>query len=384
MNVLKIGTHVLGSIAFAAMQWAVLVFISKYMGVDSAGAFSYYLAIFSPLAIFCALNLKSIYSADVSKKFSLEQYEGVRTYFIACYLFLGIFFLSINEDYLLIGIVIFLVKLIEIFAELIYGKWVSEGNPQYFGYSKIIKLSLFLAFSAIILSIGNPEFIYLFYPIAFFLGYIIYDKRKSKVKLDFIKFNKLKEVFFYILPFVATSFLISLNTSIPRFYIDFYYDKKIVAEFMYLIYFLTIMLLPLNSAFQALLPKIKTRKKAGFIFTLIYSLCFSLFFFIFCEKLLSYFYNYEEYIPAKVKFALVLMMLLQSLVVYINMLYVSSMKFKKIFQMTLINTVIIVVLNYFFINHYGYYGVYYASCLSSLMLFLNLCNSYLKDKGNVV
>ena len=329
MNFIKVGTHILGSIAFAAMQWMILVFISKYLGIESAGAFSYYLAIFAPLAILCAMNLKSVYSADTLKKFSLDEYEIVRSYFIIFYLLIGASILIMSRDYLLLGFIIFSVKFIEVCAELIYGIWVSKGSPQYFGYSKLIKLAIFLILSALVVLNKYERYIYISYPLAFLLGYFLFDKRFSNIKLMF-NLKKIKPIFYSILPFVLTSFIISLNTSIPRFFINFYYDKKMVAEFMFLIYFITIMMLPLNSLFQAILPKIKNKKNTVLMLTLAYIIVYSLFFYFFCDQILKYFYNYENKISNEIKILVIFMMIFQSLVVYINMLYVASMRFKKI------------------------------------------------------
>ena len=383
MNFIKVGTHILGSIAFAAMQWMILVFISKYLGIESAGAFSYYLAIFAPLAILCAMNLKSVYSADTLKKFSLDEYEIVRSYFIIFYLLIGASILIMSRDYLLLGFIIFSVKFIEVCAELIYGIWVSKGSPQYFGYSKLIKLAIFLILSALVVLNKYERYIYISYPLAFLLGYFLFDKRFSNIKLMF-NLKKIKPIFYSILPFVLTSFIISLNTSIPRFFINFYYDKKMVAEFMFLIYFITIMMLPLNSLFQAILPKIKNKKNTVLMLTLAYIIVYSLFFYFFCDQILKYFYNYENKISNEIKILVIFMMIFQSLVVYINMLYVASMRFKKIFYITLFNTGVLIFSNYSLIKLYGYYGVYYAGVLSSLILFLNLFFNYLRGKRDVL
>lgn len=385
MTFIKIGTHILGSISFAAIQWIILVFISKYLGIESAGAFSYYLAIFAPLAILCAMNLKTVYSADTSKKFSLDEYEIVRSYFIICYLLIGVVILSMSKDYLFIGFIIFFVKFIEVCAELIYGKWVREGSPHYFGYSKLIKLTLFLILSFLIITSKYEGYIYIIYPLAFLLGYCLFDKRFSsiKFKLNF-KLKKIKPIFYSILPFVLTSFIISLNTSIPRFFIDFYYNKEVVAEFMFLIYFITIMLLPLISLFQAILPKIKNKNNTVLMLTLTYVIFYSLLFYFFCDEVLQYFYNYEKNIPVRVKALVISMMIFQSLIVYMNMLYESSMMFKKMFYVTIFNTIILILANYNLIKIYGYEGVYYAGALSSLVLFLNLFFNYLKEKRDVL
>src|SRR5690606_28240001 len=130
------------------------------------------------------------------------------------------------------------------------------------------------------------EYIYISYPLAFLLGYFLFDKKFSNIKLIF-NLKKIKPIFYSIFPFVLTSFIISLNTSIPRFFIDFYYDKKMVAEFMFLIYFITIMMLPLSSLFQAILPKIKDKKNTVLMLTLAYIIVYSLFFYFFCDQILK-------------------------------------------------------------------------------------------------
>lgn len=382
MNLVKIGTHILGSIAFAAMQWLILIYISKFLGIDYAGAFSYYLAIFAPLAILCALNLKSVYSADSYNKFQLEEYESLRSIFIFIFIIAGIAVLALEQEYFLMGCMIFSIKLIEVCSELIYGVWVRDKKPQYYGYSKILKLFSFIFLSGFIILIGREEYIYIVYPLAFFIGFYFFDLRFSSIKIV-SNFKSIKVLFLSVLPFVLTSFLISFNTSIPRFFIDHYYDKKLVAEFMYLIYFITLMTLPLNSLFQAILPRIQKDKKNILIFTLIYVFTFSAIFYFFCDLLLMYFYGYQYPIKPEIKSLMVLILVFQALIVYMNILYVSSMKFKKIFFVTLSNTFLIIALNFIFIRYIGYEGVYYASVLSFLILLLNLTVNYYIERKNV-
>lgn len=382
MIIVKVGVHVLGSIAFAAMQWLILVCISKFLGVEFAGAFSYYLAIFAPLAILCALNLKSVYSADITNKFTLEEYESVRGLFIFIYIGIGSILLAVEKEYFLIGLMIFSIKFVEVCSELIYGVWVRSGEPQKFGYSKILKFIIFLALVFFLITTKEEKYVYLVYPLAFFLGFFIFDLRFSGVKLKF-NFALVKSIFLHVFPFVLTSALISLNTSLPRFFIDFYYDKKMMAEFMYLIYFITIATLPLSSIFQAMLPIINKNKVKALAFTLIYAVLFAVLFYFICDLMLAYFYDYYQPISPKIRMMVSLMLIFQSVVVYVNMLYVASMKFKKILIVTLINSFFILFLNYIFINNFGYYGVYYSGALSSFLLLLNLIFNYYIEKKHV-
>lgn len=383
MKIYKIIAHVGGSIAFAAMQWLILVFISKYMGLNEAGSFSYYLAFFAPLGIFCAFNLKSVYSADNINKFKKEQYESVRSFLIILYLISGLFFLFFQKEYLLIGLMVFSVKLIEVCADLIYGGWVKNGNSQLFGYSKIIKLTIFLCMFFFLYLLNLEKYSYIIYPLAFIFGYFLFDLKKTDINFNF-NFQSAKPVLYEVIPFVLTSFLISFNTSIPRFYLDYFFDKKIVAEFMYLTYFITIMLLPVTSLYQAILPKIKKHRKTVFRLTLIYNLVFVIFFWFFCDSILYKIYNYKQLISNEIKILIIFSMIIQTFIVYVNMLYVSSMKFKKIFKITLINTFVVLVLIFIMINKIGYVGVYYASLISSAILLINLYFNYRKDKINEI
>lgn len=381
MKIYKIITHVGGSIAFAAMQWLILIFISKYMGVSEAGSFSYYLAFFAPLGIFCAFNLKSVYSSDSLEKFDMEQYEAIRSILIIIYLISSMSFLVLQKEYLLIGLMVFMVKLIEVSADLIYGEWVKKGESQLFGYSKILKLFLFVLMFFILYFLDFERFIYVIYPLAFILGYFLFDLRKTDIKLKF-DLNKSKPIFLGVLPFVLTSFFISFNTSVPRFYLNYFYDKKIIAEFMYLTYFTTIMLLPLTSLYQAILPKIKKYQKNILAITMIYNFVFLMFFWFFCDYILREVYNYNQIIPKEIKLLIMASMFIQALIVYVNMLYVSSMKFRKIFKVTLINTFIVLILSFIMIDKLGYIGVYYAGVISSIILLINLYFNYRRDGIN--
>lgn len=383
MKLYKIIAHVGGSVAFAAMQWLILVFLSKYVGISEAGSFSYFLAFFTPLAIFCAFNFKSVYSADLSEKYQLIEYESLRTILNLFYISISIIFLISQNDYLLIGLMVFLVKLIEVNADLIYGGWVKKGESQLFGYSKLIKLTLFLIMFYFLYLYGYEKYSYFIYPMAFIFGYLFFDLRLTKVQYKF-NWGKVRPIFIGVLPFVLTSFLISFNTSIPRFYLNYFFDKRVVAEFMYLTYFTTIMLLPLTSLYQAILPKIRKHTSKVFKITIIYNLLFIAGFWFLCDFVLEKIYNYYGVISNDIKILIMMSMVTQTLVVFVNMLYVSSMKFNKIFKVTLMNTFIVAILNFIFIKFFGYVGVYYASVISSFLLLANLCVNYLKDKVNEV
>lgn len=383
MKSYKVIAHVGGSVAFAAMQWLILVFLSKYVGINEAGSFSYFLAFFSPLAIFCAFNFKSVYSADLTNKYTLIEYESLRTLLNIFYILVSIVFIITQNEYILIGLMVFLVKLIEVNADLIYGEWVRKGESQLFGYSKLIKLTIFLIMFYVLYIFGREKYSYFIYPLAFIFGYVLFDLRLTKIKYRFNS-DKVKNIFIGVLPFVLTSFLISFNTSIPRFYLNYFFDKKMVAEFMYLTYFTTIMLLPLTSLYQAILPKIKNHTSKVFKITILYNLLFVACFWYLCDFVLDKIYNYQGVVSNDIKVLITISMVMQTLVVFVNMLYVSSLKFNKIFKVTLINTFVVVILNLLLIKFFGYIGVYYASVISSFILLVNLFVNYRKDKVNEV
>jgi len=383
MKLYKIIIHVGGSIAFAAMQWLILVFISKYIGINEAGSFSYFLAFFAPLAIFCSFNFKSVYSADSTEKYTITQYESLRTILILLYVFISLIFLACQKEYFLIGLMVFFVKLIEVNADLIYGEWVRRGDSQLFGYSKVLKLILFLLMFFLLYFSHLESYSYIIYPLAFVLGYFLFDLRLTKINYVF-KWDCVKPIFIGVLPFVLTSFLISFNTSIPRFYLNYFYDKKTIAEFMYLTYFITIMLLPLTSLYQAILPKIAKYKVTVLKITVFYNLIFILFFWFLCDIILKKIYNYNNVVSIDIKILMIILMITQTMIVFVNMLYVSSMKFSKIFKVTLANTFIVIILSFTLIQIFGYIGVYYASVISSFLLLANLCINYQKDKLNEI
>lgn len=249
-----------GNIIFAFSQWLMLIFFSRMSDPTQLGYYSYALAVTAPIFLLSNLQLRPLLVADLntSKSFSFSQYFSLRIITIVLAIVVSLFFISGNTTFSIVVLtLVVLIKASEAFSDIIYAYYNASKKTAFISKSLTIKSLLVIISSFLVLYFTN-NIIYSL--IATLCGYILVliflDFRKN---LDYIKNIKIldrdfKAIVFSGLPLGIAVMLVSLQTNIPRYFLEYYSSIEFVGIYTIFYYFLVIGGIIINSVCQYLSP----------------------------------------------------------------------------------------------------------------------------------
>lgn len=249
-----------GNIIFAFSQWLMLIFFSRMSDPTQLGYYSYALAVTAPIFLLSNLQLRPLLVADLntSKSFSFSQYFSLRIITIVLAIVVSLFFISRDTTFsIVILTLVVLIKASEGFSDIIYAYYNASKKTTFISKSLTIKSLLVIISSFLVLYFTN-NIIYSL--IATLCGYILVliflDFRKN---LDYIKNIRLldkgfKAIIFSGLPLGIAVMLVSLQTNIPRYFLEHYSNIEFVGIYTIFCYFLVIGGIIINSVCQYLSP----------------------------------------------------------------------------------------------------------------------------------
>jgi O-antigen/teichoic acid export membrane protein len=242
----------IGNVVYAACQWGMLVVLAKLGSPEMVGQFTLGLAVTAPVIMFANLQLRAVQATDARHEYIFEDYLGLRliTTGLGILIILGI---TLTAGYpwetLLVILVVGLAKAIESISDVFYGLIQQHEQMDRISISMMIKGPLSLLF----LGIG----VYLTHSVlwgaagllvAWTIVLVSYDIPNgalmlnnssgiSQIKVFGISnlavalrprwhLDKLKKLIWLALPLGFVMMLISLNTNIPRYFIERYLGER--------------------------------------------------------------------------------------------------------------------------------------------------------------
>ncbi|MDA2530936.1 polysaccharide biosynthesis protein [Bacillus cereus] len=234
----------IGNIIYAACQWAILMLFTKLGSVKMVGVFSLGLAITAPVYMFLNLQLQGILATDKKNNYSFNEYFSLRLMTSNIGMLLIMVFLLISNYDLVTKWVVFLIalaKYFDSFSEIIFGLLQNKELMKRISISLILKglLSVSSMFLSLYIT-GDILISMICYAVSSCVIFILYDMKSMKmfkqcIKVSFV-FSKLKSLFLLSLPMGLVMLLISLNTNIPRYFIENYLGAESLGYFSALAY----------------------------------------------------------------------------------------------------------------------------------------------------
>jgi O-antigen/teichoic acid export membrane protein len=240
-----------GNTISAACQWAVLMVFAKLGTPELVGQFALGLALVSPVFMFSSLNLRGVQATDARNDFQFQEYLGLRIG-AGFFAFIVSAAISAIAGY---GLTIFLVttaigfqKMIESAGDALYGFFQKHERMNFIAKSMIMKsiLSLFtvalimtstMNLNASILSIGITSFaIMLFYDMTMFRK--IHPHKLGNWLKD-LQVLRLRRLAIMSAPLGLVMMINSLNTNVPRYYLEHYFSNYDLGIFAALAYIMT-------------------------------------------------------------------------------------------------------------------------------------------------
>ncbi|TDM43727.1 hypothetical protein ETI09_04935 [Macrococcoides canis] len=245
---------VIGNISYGISQWVILLGILKIFGVYDAGIYSLGVAIISPLVLLFSLGLNTLYVTD--KKFDYKIYAYNRNFY-TIFLFITYFIILVllnkNTEMFILLILIGFHKMLETQFDMIFAFYIEKKQQHKIGIIKLLQsFMIILSFILFGIFIKNLISIFILINILFLIQLLHYDRvLGTSFK---IKFNKELLKSGLLLSFALL--LSSLNTNIPKYYLEINGSTEYVGIFTSIIILYAAGKIIFQSVYSFLLPKI--------------------------------------------------------------------------------------------------------------------------------
>jgi len=220
---------------YAVCNWATLAVLAKLATPQIVGSFALGLAVTAPVIQFSNLQLRTIQATDAQRQYLFRDYFGLRLAMLvfAQIIVAGIvIFSSYKPELALIILIIGLDKMADAVSDVIYGLLQQHEQMDRIAKSKILKAVLSLA----LLTLGQTwTHSLLWATIGWGLGSVVvmalYDLPSGTIILKKLPYGDdglrprfeprtLTRLIWLALPLAVTMLLISLNTNIPRYFVE--------------------------------------------------------------------------------------------------------------------------------------------------------------------
>lgn len=386
------------NLIYAFFQWLVLIILAKFGTQELVGLYTLGLSITAPVMIFSNLQLRAIQATDAKNKNSFSDFFTLRFIFMVMGIFVVAFimvFSNYNFQVSVIIIVIAIGKSIEGMSDIIYGYFQKEEDMSKIGISLILRsLFYFLAFFFAFFFTNSLLIAVLCSSAAWLLVLILYDIKMVKAleedSLFKLNLKNLFNLFKLSLPLGIVTMVGSLNTNIPRYFIENLLSLEILGIFGAISYILVGTNKFTTAISQTISPRLakyyaeKDIKSFMYLFVKILSVNILLGFtglimvFLFGKEILTILYT-EEYAEYEDLFKWVMFL---SIFNYIgNLLGVATTSMRMFLgqlPIHLIKLIVILTASYFFIDIYGINGAVMALITSSIVSILFYIKLFLK------
>jgi O-antigen/teichoic acid export membrane protein len=234
-----------GNFIYAACQWGMLVVLAKLGSPEMVGKFTLGLAVTAPVFMFTNLQLRTVQATDAQQQYLFSDYLGLRLIATG----LGLVAIAIitfvagyDWETSLVILFVGLAKAIESISDIYYGLLQQQERMDRNAISLIFKgvFSLLLLGLGVYLS-GNLIWGVVGLVTAWTVALLTYDIRSSVLMFDQIPLPRwhrktLVKLTWLSLPLGLVMMLISLNTNIPRYFIDQYLGKRELGIFAAIAY----------------------------------------------------------------------------------------------------------------------------------------------------
>ncbi|MBD2339181.1 oligosaccharide flippase family protein [Calothrix sp. FACHB-156] len=265
----------IGNTVYAGCQWGMLVVLAKLGSPEMVGQFTLGLAVTAPVIMFTNLQLRAVQATDAKQQYLFSDYLGLRLLgttlaliVIAAITLMSGYQLQTSLIVLLVG----LAKAFESISDVYYGLIQQHERMDRMAISLMIKglLSLLLLGMGVYIS-GQLMWGVVGLVLAWAVVLVTYDIRSGTYILSSQKFAQkprlhlqtLSKLIWLALPMGFVMMLISLNTSIPRYFIDGYLGQRELGVFAAISYLMVAGNMVVNALGQSASPRLAKYYVAG-------------------------------------------------------------------------------------------------------------------------
>ncbi len=209
-----------GNLAQAAAQWAVVVVLARMGNVETVGAYALALAIVSPVFLFANMHLRTVLSTDVTGETGIGVYFSLRLATSAatlCLLLAAALYWGGFEGFVLAGLA--LAKAFEAISELLYGELQRQERMDRIGKSMILRAVGSLAAVAAAMRLTQNLPLAVFSMAVISAAVAASDMRSTGVLRMSGTLQEIKRLAVSAAPLGLLLLLVSLNAAIPRYFL---------------------------------------------------------------------------------------------------------------------------------------------------------------------
>lgn len=365
-------------------KWLILVIIARILTPEDVGAYSLALAVSAPITLFANMKLRSLYITN--QKYYFGDYLYSRN-LLSVLAFIVLFTITLvvypNQFYIIL--LVGLIKICDLQSDIFYSVPHKNENMKLIGKLLIGKHLNSLVFFLITLYYTTDLTTALLIQFAFQILYLLFVEKRlitNKYSLSNHGFNKhsIKNIILTGIPLGFVQMLFSLNSSYPRYLLEYFESAETLGYFSAIAYIVTVGNLLMNAVSQNFLPNlarlISNKKYSSFERTLFINLTITsiilggsiiLFSFIFGGTFLEIFYGveYADYTD---------ILILMSIAVAINFISwnfdtaLLAMRYISIQpKISVIVLIVNLILGYLLIKQYGIYGATYTIIITNCL-----------------
>ncbi|MBA6370480.1 oligosaccharide flippase family protein [Colwellia sp. BRX8-4] len=349
-----------GSLVYALTQWLIIACISKLLSIEATGVYATALGIVVVVNVFFNFGIRQITFTSgteevlkLGKAILFSQLTGL----IVASCILVVFY----PELLLLGVFIYLHKIIESFSEYQYGVYQRSESHYKIAISRIIRSLTYTATFVVTLYLTHSlSLSTLAMAISNAASFFIVDKFRFKNSDVKDKKRALNVYFSLGLPLAITAFLLSLRSVLPRFFIENEMSFEYVGMFVSYLYLVNAAGIAIQSWSQVISPKISiafnnndfTQVKSiflkGGVGVFLYSLVFAIGFYFLGKESVKLIYSDELNLETSTITAILLYMFTTYIASYLGYCVTAIKEFKsqpRIFLLLLLICIIFVHLS---------------------------------------
>jgi O-antigen/teichoic acid export membrane protein len=273
-----------GNIVYAASQWGMLVVLAKLGSPEMVGQFTLALALTGPIVMFSNLQLRQLQATDAKQQYMFRDYLGLRlicTFLALVVILIIILVAGYRWETSLAILIIGLAKLFESISDVFHGLIQNYERMDQIAISLMIKgpMSLLMLGIGVYLT-GNVVGGAIGLTVAWALVLICFDIPMGKLILrnNFqperkmgeskeeqnrntnlrpnLNWHNLRDLALLALPLGFVMMLISLNTNIPRYFIEHYLGERELGIFSAISYLMIAGNMVVSALAQSTTPRL--------------------------------------------------------------------------------------------------------------------------------
>ncbi len=331
----------IGSLVYALTQWLIIASISKILSIEQTGIYATALGIVVVINMFFNFGIRQITFTSERKEVLLLG-KAILFSQVVGLIVATVIFVIFYPELLMLGVFIYLHKIIETFSEYQYGVYQRSESHYKIAISRIIRsltytssfvitlyLTHSLSLSTLVMAISNA------------VAFLIVDKFRFKSS-DIKDKKRAINVYFSLgLPLAITAFLLSLRSVLPRFFIEHEMSFEDVGMFVSYLYLVNAAGIAIQSWSQVISPKIsiafnnKDVKQVKSIFlrggvgVILYSLAFAIGFYFLGKESVKLIYSDELTLETSTVTAILLYMFTTYIASYLGYCVTAIKEFKS-------------------------------------------------------